>query len=284
MSTAADARARLLATALDRRPAGRPIDAPAPASPAEAYLGAVVQLDATLRSLRADEWVLPAHDDHGSVRDVMAHLIGIERLALQWVTAPAGSELVPTDHMASARAMDDPLASADGATIRRLWFEAARRLHAAAAVADPSKPVLAHDLPTDVDGLLVLRAFELWAHLHDVCVATGRQLPDVEDERMALMTARLMAAVPMALALRGNRVTSRSVRFVVTGRAGGCFDVPLGPVDVQRPTDVTIVADAVALCRVAARRLAVGDLDAHVEGDAPLAQTVLGSLDAFAQD
>jgi uncharacterized protein (TIGR03083 family) len=243
-----------------------------------------VQLDTTLRSLRGDAWALPAHDDHGTVRDLIVHLIGVERLALQWVTARAGSDLVPTDHMASTRATDDQLAAADVATLRRLWFGAARDLHAAAVVADPSKPVLAHDLPTDVDGLLVLRAFELWAHLHDICAAAGGRVPDVEDERMALMTARLMAALPMAVALRGHRITSRSVRFVVTGRAGGCFEVALGPVDVERTADVTIVADAVALCRVAARRLAAGDLDAHVEGDATLAHTVLGSLDAFARD
>lgn len=283
MSAPAGAWVEVLARALERRPAGRPVDAPQPASPLEAFLAAAVQLDAQLVALEPAEWAAPAHHHHGTVRDLVAHLVGVERLALQWVQAPAGAELVPTDHL-TARSASGDLAGTDGPTLGRIWFGAARRLHTASAVADPSKPILAHDLPTDVEGLLVLRAFELWAHLQDICRATGRPVPDAEDERMALMAARLMEALPVAMALRGPRITSRTARFVLTGRAGGCFDVPLGPVDVARPADVTVVADAVDACRVAARRLAAADLDAHVEGDAALAAALLAALDAFAQD
>jgi hypothetical protein len=39
-----------------------------------------------------------------------------------------------------------------------------------------------------------------------------------------------------------------------------------------------------ALCRVAARRLAPADLPATIDGDGALAQLVLADLDAFARD
>ena len=54
----------------------------------------------------------------------------------------------------------------------------------AAGTVAPDLEVLAHDLPTDADGLLVLRTFELWAHMHDVAQATGRPVPDLDAPRM----------------------------------------------------------------------------------------------------
>jgi hypothetical protein len=48
--------------------------------------------------------------------------------------------------------------------------------------------------------------------------------------------------------------------------------------------DFLLVADAVDLCRLAARRLRPEDLAATVEGDRPLAEEVLAGLDAFARD
>jgi hypothetical protein len=139
-----------------------------------------------------------------------------------------------------------------------------------------------HDLPTDVDGLLVLRAFELWAHLHDVCDAVGRPVPDAGPARLALMSSRLMDVVPAALFLRDVPPPVSEVRFVLTGPAGGCYDVDLGGPAGREP--LTIVADTADLCRVAARRLSVGALDAVVDGDPEVAERILVALDAFSRD
>jgi hypothetical protein len=93
-----------------------------------------------------------------------------------------------------------------------------------------------------------------------------------------------MTAVPLALASRGTRVPDAGVRFVLTGRAGGCYDIALGAGSRSGATDVTLVADVVDMCRVAARRLPATALAVQVEGDAALARALLAAVDAFARD
>jgi len=160
----------------------------------------------------------------------------------------------------------------------------ARQVVAAAATVPTDRPVLAHDLPTDAEGLLVLRTFELWAHMHDVAQATGRPVPDLDPPRMALMSERLMTVLPFAVAMRGNTAPGHTARFVLTGPAGGCYTVPLDPSQPPGEPDTTIVVDTTELCRLAARRLAVADLPVTIEGDAELAARVLASADALAKD
>lgn len=187
-----------------------------------------------------------------------------------------------TEHVTAARAHADDIAPDEsGERLAARWIEAVERVRDACALVDPSKPVLAHDLPTDVGGLLVLRTFELWAHLQDVCAATGRTCPAADGTQLALMSSRLMGALPGALFLRDVPLPRQAVRFVLTGAAPGCCDLP--GVESDTPP-LTIVVDTVDVCRVAARRLATSDLDVVVEGDAELAGTLLGALDAFARD
>jgi hypothetical protein len=101
---------------------------------------------------------------------------------------------------------------------------------------------------------------------------------------MATLSMRLMAAVPVALSLRGTPAPGRSARFVLTGASGGSYSVPLAPGDDVGVPDFVLVADAVDVCRVAARRLRPDELEHIVDGDRGLADLVLAGLDAFARD
>jgi uncharacterized protein (TIGR03083 family) len=283
--SAAELRDDVMARAIAVRAPGRPVAAPDPSAPLESFVAAVEQLAATLRTLRADDWRRAAHHDIGTVRDVIAHLYGVEVVVRGWVTAPVDAEPVVSEHLEATRWAIDELADTLPAVIVERWYEAAHAVADACRVADPERPVLVHDLPTDVDGLLVLRAFELWAHLEDVCLATGRPLPVVDEPRLTLMSQRLMGAVPLAVAWRQANVPMRAVRFVLTGPGGGCYDVDLAAAGVGGTDDeVTIVADTAAICRVAARRLDPADLDAVVEGDGDAALALLATVDAFARD
>jgi uncharacterized protein (TIGR03083 family) len=219
------------------------------------------------------------------VRDVVAHLVGVEELALGWVgdEPPAGSD-VGVDHVAATRVAVDVLADEPVEALVARWYGLARDLAEACASAPPGHPVVAHDLPTDVEGLLLLRTFELWAHTQDICGATGRPRPELDTARMALMSTRLVAALPFAMALRGTSRSGKSVHLVLTGAAGGSFVVPMAVGEDPRVPDATIVTDAVDLCRVAARRLPLDELSAVVDGDHELAGLVLASADAFARD
>jgi hypothetical protein len=98
------------------------------------------------------------------------------------------------------------------------------------------------------------------------------------------MSARLMAAVPVALAYRRSAALGRTAAFVLTGPSGGSYTVPLDPRSQAGVPDVTIVVDTIDLCRLAARRLLARELPATITGDRELGDLVLAGLDAFARD
>lgn len=278
-----DLRTATLARALSRRSAGRPADGATPCEPADAFDRTVADLHELLQSLSDAEWNAPAHSEHGRVRDLVAHLVGIERLSVRWLQADADMPVL-LDHIAATRDTVDELSAAEPREIARQWHYAALAVAVAAANGDLARQVRFHDLTIGVAGLLVTRTFELWAHSMDISVATGRPLLRLDPERMATLSSRLMAAVPMALAYRHRTAPGRTARFVLTGAAGGCYTVPLHPGTDPGEPDVTVVADTVDLCRLAARRLRADELGATIEGDRQLADLVLAGLDAFARD
>lgn len=278
-------RAAVLTAALARRRPGRSLAAVEPASPAEAFERTIADLSSLLDSLTPAEWEAPAHEDHGRVHDLVAHLVGVERLAVRWLDpSPAAPMPLLPDHIAATRPAVDELADLGPTEVARLWREAALAGATMAGRGDPERPVAFHDLTLDVPGFLTMRTFELWAHGLDICAATGRPPFQLDDPRMAVLSSRLMAAVPATLRYRGVEVGDHSVRFVLTGTAGGCYDVALGSGSVAGEPDVLIVADTVRLCRLAARRMLPTDVAASVEGDEELAQLLLDNLDALARD
>jgi len=275
-------RATTLARAVAGRAPGRPLDAARPCEPAVAFDRTVEDLHRLLNSLADGEWDAPAHADHGRVRDLVAHLTGVERLVLRWLD-PADTVPDLPDHVASTRPVVAELAGAGPRDVARQWHEAARAV-AAAAAGDGARPVVFHDITVSVDQLLVTRTGELWAHAIDICQATGRPLPELDPERMATLCAALMAAVPLAMAYQGAVAPGRAARFVLTGPAGGTFTVPLAPEPRAAEPDVTIVADAVGLCRLAVRRLSRRQLGAAIDGDQELGTLALTAIDALARD
>ena len=277
-----------LRNARARRAAGKPGAAASVCTPREAFDRTVEDFHHLLTRLSGEEWLAHAHTEHGTVRELVAHLVGVERLCVAWLDPFAPPPVDPAlDHVSATRPVVDELAALDATLLAREWHDAARAVAEMAASGDPDRSVAFHDLTSNVDGLLVTRTFELWAHGMDIALATGHALPSLDASRMALLSSRLMAVLPLALAYRGQTAPGRSARFVLTGDAGGVYTVPLDlrrtmPDDLE--PDVTIVTDAVELCRVAARRLPASELEAAVEGDQQLASLVLGAADAFARD
>jgi uncharacterized protein (TIGR03083 family) len=226
---------------------------------------------------------VPAHAEHGRVRELVAHLAGVERLVLRWLDPEDTVPDLP-DHVAATRPVIAELADTDPHEIARQWYEAARAVAAAAAAADRSRMVVFHDITVSVDQLLLTRTGELWAHAIDICQATGRPLPQLDMERMAALCAGLMAVMPLALAYRGTVAPGRAARLVLTGPAGGIYTVALAPQSQAAEPEVTIVTDAADLCRVAIRRLRPEQLDAAIDGDRGLGDLVLAGVGALARD
>jgi uncharacterized protein (TIGR03083 family) len=277
-----DLRSDTLARAASRRPPGRPVDAARPCEPTVAFDRTVDEMNQLLASLTDAEWNAPAHAEHGRVRDLLAHLVGVERLVLRWLDPQDTVPNLP-DHVAATRPVVAELADTDPHDIARQWYQEARAV-AAAAAADRSQMVVFHDIMVSVDQLLVTRTGELWAHAIDICQATGRPLPQLDDERIATLCDALMTAVPLALAYRGTTAPGRAARFVLTGPAGGTYTVPLALEALTTEPDVTIVTDAPGLCRVAVRRLRPEQLDAVIDGDRELGDLVLAGIGALARD
>jgi uncharacterized protein (TIGR03083 family) len=275
-------RAATLSRAASRRQPGRPLDAALPCEPAVAFDRTVEDLNQLLGSLSDAEWNAPAHAAHGRVRDLIAHLTGVERLVLRWLDPDDTVPDLP-DHVAATRPVVAELADTDPRDIARQWYEAARAV-AAAAAGDRSRAVVFHDMTVSVDELLVTRTGELWAHAMDIAQATGRPLPELDTERLAMFCIALMFAVPLCLAYQGTTAPGRTAQFVLTGPAGGSYTVPLAPLEQAAEPDVTIVTDAASLCRVAVRRLRPEELDAAIDGDRELGDLVLVGIGALARD
>jgi uncharacterized protein (TIGR03083 family) len=272
-------RAATLGSAVAARPAGTSIDGVEPRTPLEAYAHFVDDLASLLGDLDAVEWSAPAHEAYGSVRDLVAHLCRVEEITLGWLGAR--EPIAAADHIEATRSTIAALASLAPGAVAGRWHELAQQVVAEARVVDHARPVVAHDIPTDVDGVLVLRSFELWSHADDIRRATGRAVPAPDPAAMALLSQRLMAVVALALLFRGAELPRGSARFVLTGPGGGTYDVDLGEGSAET---ATIVADVVDLCRVAARRLSVDDLDWALDGDERIATVLLANVDAFARD
>jgi uncharacterized protein (TIGR03083 family) len=270
---------------LRRRAAGDVIGRPEPSSPLAAYRATVDDFHELVGSLDAVAWqAAPTRPPHPDVAALVAHVAGMEELTLAWLVGPAPDPAAVADHLAATEPMMAALRRLPGPAVGERWHELARQVAAAAATVPADRPVLAHDLPTDTEGLLVLRTFELWAHMHDIAAAAGRPVPDLDAPRMALMSERLMLVMPFALTMRGMAAPGRTARFVLTGPAGGCYNVPLDPAGTAGEPDVTIVVDATELCRLAARRIDADEVPVTIDGDVQLAGQILASADAFAKD
>ncbi len=87
-----------------------------------------------------------------------------------------------------------------------------------------------------------------------------------------VMSDTSVSSLPMAIYVVAEQVPDCTARVVLTGDGGGVWDLQVGAGGAER---VTIVADAVAYCRVASRRIGVNELAASVEGDAALAERLL---------
>jgi hypothetical protein len=73
-----------------------------------------------------------------------------------------------------------------------------------------------------------------------------------------------------------------TARIVLTGRGGGVWNQPLLLGLEPGAPSVTIVADALDFCRLAAQRIAPHDLLVEVDGPMELAMAVLRGASVFA--
>jgi uncharacterized protein (TIGR03083 family) len=254
-------------------------------SPHAAFVQTAAELGDLLDSLEADDWARPTRVSDRTVHDMAVHLAGVERYVLgqlglrERLAAPTREDHVPV----SRRAASD-LVGAPGEAVARAWWLEVLKVIAACAQAAPDDTLEYHHLPGSVQGLLIVRTFELWTHGDDIRDAIGRGLDPLDAPRLSLMATQLMRVLPLGMAMSGCARPGRTARIHVTGPGGGTFLVPLSPGDVPGDPDVILSASTLDLCRVAARRLSTDEFELGVEGTRELVEPILVGATAFAAD
>ena len=278
---------RVVANATALRPAGQAIESLGGgkrAGAADAFVKTIDGFNSVLTQARGNEIVEP----YGwSVTQVVAHLTEIDRYF--------GRQLGLWDHEIDNAFEDDHLAmtqSAVGAAVRADFATAVTDwLRVSSAVCDHvgslgaealRQRIKLHMLYTRVSTALAVRVFEVWTHTEDLCRTLRRQPPPLDAERLHLMTTTAVGAIPLGLLLGSIEAGHHTARLVLTGPGGGAWNQPLQLGDEAVEPSVTIVADALDFCRLAAQRMAPADLDAEVEGPMDLANAVLRGASVFA--
>jgi uncharacterized protein (TIGR03083 family) len=278
-------RAEILRGATHRRAMGDAIDGVAPLAPIDAFTVTIAELATLLSTLDDADLDRAVRGRYERVRDLVAHLAGIDDLVLGWLgLQPIDDPELALDHVAVTRAAIDELAHLPAAELVAEWRRRAERVVTAARNAPADQPVQAHDIPTHVDGMLLLRTFEVWAHHEDILVALDHPLPELDPARGRLMSSQLAEALPIAVALGAETPPDAWVRLVLTGDGGGTYDLVFGAGAATGDPDSLVVADMVDVCRLAARRLTTEELAPVVEGDLDLAKRTLAAATAFARD
>jgi uncharacterized protein (TIGR03083 family) len=268
-----------MAASVRARAVGRPAPDVPELSAAEAFSRAADAFYGMLCALGDDDWARPALRDL-DVQGLVGHLIGVEHDVHR--ALGGDPEVAGADHVESTQAAADRQAGRHPAQTRAEWRRAADATLDLVRAADEAAEVAMHGLRLPVHALLVARAFELWTHENDIRLAAGLPASVPDAAALRLMCELAVQLLPYAAA-RAGLPEPADVHLVLTGPGGGTWDVAVG----GGPPDqvaVAIVTDAVGFCRLAANRVAPGELDVHVTGDAGRAAGVLAAATVLALD
>jgi uncharacterized protein (TIGR03083 family) len=241
----------------------------------EQSLGAVLDLGA---QLDPGQWQLPTECPEWTVKDVYAHLVGVEG----WVNA--GRPVLP-DLDAFANGPVRERRDLDGPTVlAQLRDEYERRRSTLRAhTPDPDEAALSpFGTPTTVGFLLRLRALDVWIHEQDVRRAVGR--PGNLDSAAAGLAAVVMRrSLPHTVAERAAAPPGTRVRVSVTGPVAfeewvAVDDTGRGALVAPQPdATVHLCAQWEAYARLAAGRITPEQAAVRISGDHDLAGRILAA-------
>ena len=253
-----------------------------PSLPLDLLAHQIDALGELLDHLEPADWNRPAHPYDWNVRGLVAHLLVIEQytagvLGLE-ADGPVGDGHLQMGAEQIAAWVDDPSPSLADA-----WRDRAE--HTVEALRsgqgpEPDTEVGFHEWSFSVDGLLIVRAFEMWTHADDIRRATGRPMWTPSPSDLRAMSAFSVSTLPSLMAGVAPDAL-HNARVVLTGEGGGTFN--LGDRATDSPSrQLTLVTDVVDYCHRVAGRVEPEDLDFTAEGDLDLARQLLDVASAFA--
>ncbi|MEV6970835.1 zf-HC2 domain-containing protein [Hamadaea sp. NPDC051192] len=225
----------------------------------EAYASQVALLDRALRGLNPADWRTP-DPRHHDLAGLMVHLTRNDAMLATDLTLPVTK-------------LPDPIRSGGtpGPAVHEAWRAQADSLVTGLASGgdlDRDVSLAGRDGPGrgPLRDALVQRAFETWIHLDDISAHVGRRLSQPPPEQVRRIISLAVGLLPGALAAHGVAQPGAG-RLVLSGPAGGEWELPLGP--------FTVRADAVTFARLVANRRSPETAAYAIEGDRQLAGLVL---------
>jgi uncharacterized protein (TIGR03083 family) len=255
-------RSTVLAAALARRPAGFP-DPEALPSAAVPFAAEVRKLDTLLREATAKQWRTRVLGEL-TTRGLVEHLNG---------------------HDAQLAAALDLPVSGQGSRAHHVWRDLAFGLLRHALHAPLTGRVEVGGLSMPVRNAYLGRAFETWIHADDIRLAIGRPADPPRPADLRALAELHIRSLPAALRLSGRTPPDRTARVRLTGAFTQEWRIPLtrtAPADTEPA--VTITADALEFCYLAANRRAPGSVPVTVTGDEAIAGDLLAVMTYFSDE
>jgi uncharacterized protein (TIGR03083 family) len=243
----------VLAAALERRPAGFP-DVEALPEAAAPYGVEVGKLDSLLRELTAKQWRTKVLGEL-TAQGLVEHLSG----------------------------NDAKLAAALEMPVQHVWRDQAfGLLHH--ALRDPlTDRVEVDGLSMSVRNAYLARAFETWIHADDIRSAIGLPTDPPCPAHLRSLADLHVRSLPTALRLSGRPRPDRTAQVRLTGAFTQEWLIPLSRSASAVPA-VTLTADALEFCYLAANRRAPGAVPVAVTGDHTIADDLLAVMTFFSHE
>ena len=263
-------RAAVLAAALDRRPAGYPDPQALPVAAAP-YAAEVAKFDTLLREITAEEWAV--------------RVLG-EMTAKQLVEHLTANDISLAATLQVRASVEDPVQSPPNPA-HRAWRASAFALlrHALGAGLDDVIEMAGLRMP--IRSAYLGRAFETWIHGDDIRLRVGRQADPPAPQHLHPLADLHVRSLPIALRLSGRGQPGRSAHVILTGHGGGEWLIPLGAGPAGRSPDgpdVTITADVLEFCYLAANRRSLDAVPHTVTGDPALAADLFAVMTFFSHE
>lgn len=231
--------------------------------------------------LEPEDWDVPTDLPGWSAKDVLAHLVHLERVMVEGETDVIGGGSVPADYTNAG------VEALRGVPVEQLRADlsdlVARRAQTLDELPDPQAPAV--NTPAGVEWTwevaLRNRVIDLWSHEQDIRRATG--LPGGLDSLGAQVTvATFAAALPYVLGRGAQAPAGSVVRWIVTGPVPLDTTVGVGDDGRARPSDAapaaTLRMDTETFAILGAGRRGPGELEVGVDGDRELGARVLGAM------
>lgn len=235
---------------------------------------AVLELD-------PDDWEVPTDLPGWTARDVLAHLVHLERVLVEGEPTVGGGATIPADYTnAGVEALRDVPVDELRTALADL---VSTRAEALTDLPDPAAPAI--NTPAGAqwtwETALRNRSIDLWMHEQDIRRAVG--LPGGLDSPGATVTTYSLAfALPYVLGRKVGAAPGTVVRWIVTGPVSLDTTIGVGADGKARPTDdeplATLTMDTETFAVLAGGRRGPEAVSVEVDGDPDLAARVLAAM------